>query len=214
MYNSTIKIIRDYISAYGGIKSLLKSFYFLISLLIALVLYNSWSEPLWWETIFSIMPNLIGFTLGGYAIFLAFGDSDFQSLISGKGDLNNSPLMGVSSTFVHFIVIQIISLIFALIAKSFYHPAPDIVITIFSWSKINFYTVNDYIRNVFWFICYFLFIYAIILTFASTLAIFRISRWLDAYHSKKNQMNKRKHRKLPNKRINRTPFSKRYWSRF
>lgn len=191
MYKNNINIISEYISAYGGFSSLLKSLYLHIAIVLTVLMYNSWYEAYWWESVINIIPSLIGFSLGGYAIFLAFGDSEFQSVLSGKGKNNNSPLIGVSGTFVHFIIIQIIALLLALLCKSFYYPPPTFVLTAFRFFEIDFYLLNRLFKILFWFLSFFAFIYAIVLSIAATLAIFRISKWLDKYHDGKKLIDRK-----------------------
>ena len=61
----------------------------------------------WHELAIGIIPNILGFTLGGYAILLAFGNEKFMFLISGEfADKKPSPFLVLNGAFVHFIVIQ------------------------------------------------------------------------------------------------------------
>ncbi len=43
-----------------------------------MILYPSWSHKGWWNDILSLMPNLLGFSLGGFAMWIAIGDEAFK----------------------------------------------------------------------------------------------------------------------------------------
>lgn len=175
-YAGVDNIFAIYWRNYGGKKSLLKSPYLAIAFLLCLIMYSSWCKDGWWNTPISILPSLIGFTLGGYAIFTAFGNEKFKELISGstEGESDNiSPFMEVNSAFAHFILLQIFSLIYALIAQS--QPLKPI------FDMVKLPTLESWIAYPFWFIGYFLFLYAITSAIAATFALFRIAYWYDSF---------------------------------
>lgn len=165
-----------YWRAYGGFPALFTSVYFWCAILLTLLLYPSWTQPNWWSDVLSIMPSVLGFSLGGYAMWMAIGDDNFRKLISGEDvDGLPSPYMEVNAAFVHFILLQLISIITALIAKAFYFKLPDS------------HFIIDTLGQYFWplclagyFISYFIFIYALLSAIAATLALFRVSSWYDA----------------------------------
>ena len=111
-----------YWRAYGGFRSLIKSPYLHISIVLSLVCwpvwlrgYETWS---WFDLAISVIPNLLGFSLGGYAILLAFGNDQFLKLIAGTEEGESvSPYIEVNAAFIHFIFMQIISLVTALAAN-------------------------------------------------------------------------------------------------
>ena len=149
---------------YGGSKALLRSPYFHFSLLFSSILYFCWRAPdskAWFDIILSAIPNILGFTLGGYAILLAFGDEKFREFISGpEKDGTPSPFMSVNSSFVHFIVIQIVSLLLAIIGVAF-----DIDSGILAWIGLLSFT------------------YAIMTAIAAALGILRLADWFDRFKS-------------------------------
>ena len=119
-------ILSRYWRAYGGITALFKSPYLWLSVVITIFLFPHWSKPEWWDDVLSIMPNLLGFSLGGYAMWIAIGDDDFRKLISGEDeDGKPSPYMEVNAAFVHFVVLQMLSMIFALFAKAYFFELPQ-----------------------------------------------------------------------------------------
>lgn len=121
-YSSFINTIGLYIRIYGGGKALLKSPYLALALVISAICHPAWAhpgfKPEWYNLPLQIIPNMLGFTLGGYAILLAFGDKEFLKLMAGKreGEQGPSPFMVINGSFVHFIVLQVLSLLLALIA--------------------------------------------------------------------------------------------------
>lgn len=193
-YKRALKLFKRYWVAYGGLKAVTLSPYFHLSLLITIISYGSWINPNWVDTPISVLPNVIGFSLGGYAIWLALGDEKFRYTISGKSkDGSDSPFIKVNATFVHFIILQVISLLFALIVKSkplynspldWQHYALNIAPWLYDFSNIAHIVAS--------FVGYLLFIYAILSALAATMAIFRIAGWLEIYHIKQNQQEERR----------------------
>lgn len=113
-----------YWKIYGGAGAIFKSCYFWSALFMTMILYPSWSHKGWWNDILSLMPNLLGFSLGGFAMWIAIGDEAFKKIITGdeineKGDVESSPYMSVNATFVHFILLQLLTIITALITKAY-----------------------------------------------------------------------------------------------
>ena len=186
------KLFLRYWKSYGGIKSVLVSPYMHISFVITLFSYGIWLENSWVEIPISVLPNVIGFSLGGYAIWLALGDDKFRISISGKTKLgDDSPFMKVNAAFIHFIVLQILALLFALISKA--EPLNNSPLALQLWFldltpwMLEFYLGLTYIAN---FIGYFIFTYAILSALAATMAIYRVAGWLEIYHASKKDEEK------------------------
>jgi hypothetical protein len=181
-------ILKRYWTDYGGLTALFCSPYFWASIFITALLYPHWASPLWWNDVLSIMPNLLGFSLGGYAMWMAIGDDNFRKLISGKDeDGLTSPYMEVNSAFVHFIILQVSSIFLSLIAKAYYFKLPD----------DNFFVL--FFGDYFHILClvgyafsYFIFIYALISALAATFALLRVSSWYDAYQDELTKLDKKK----------------------
>jgi len=72
----------------GGTKKRLKSFDSILALIITLLCMPAWTKPGWWEMPISIMPSFLGFTLGGFAIFLGFGSDSFKTFIANSDHEN------------------------------------------------------------------------------------------------------------------------------
>jgi hypothetical protein len=113
-------IFVTYYRAYGGFLEFLKSPYLYVSLILTFALYPHWASAEWWEDVLSIMPNLLGFSLGGYAMFLAIGDEKFRGFLAGKeedeDDGIESPFLALNGAFVHFIIFQVLALFFCFVS--------------------------------------------------------------------------------------------------
>ncbi|MBS1186692.1 MAG: hypothetical protein H6R04_710 [Burkholderiaceae bacterium] len=167
-YSGAFENIKRYWGAYGGRSAVLRSPYFHAAVLLLLVTWNSWSQPKWWEQVISVMPNLLGFTLGGFAIFIGFGDEKFRAILAEPDEDKNKPTIYVSlcAAFVHFILIQLAALIYAIIVGSlhFYVPWPTFVEKLIPYLNLLSGSVG-----------FCLFLYALTSLAAVTMHVFRIA---------------------------------------
>lgn len=129
--NSTIKkrilqplnSFRLYWVAYGGWTALFCSLYLWTSVIISICicylnsdLPEKWS---WTEAVRNIVPSVLGFSLGGYAMLVGFGDEKFLNALRSKGEAEKaSPYMKVNASFLHFIFIQFLCILFSTIAEA------------------------------------------------------------------------------------------------
>lgn len=112
------KVWREAWSDYQGWRAMLTSPYFLVAVLIAAGCYPLWLGETWADVAIAIVPSVLGFSIGGFAIFLAFGDERFRYLIRGRDeDGALSPFMAVCTQFVHFISVQVGTLVIAMLGK-------------------------------------------------------------------------------------------------
>lgn len=175
-YKGVNDVLSRYWAIYGGRAALLRSPYFHFSVALTAVTFNSWFYEKWWLTVISVLPNLLGFTLGGFAIFLGFGDEKFKQIISGTSATESrdfSPYLSVSATFLHFVVVQVTALLWALVASAlnFDLPGKDLSL-IGRWLGLVGSAVG-----------YWLFFYSIFLAIAAAIAIFRVAGWYDRFQS-------------------------------
>lgn len=178
-----------YWEIYGGAKAILKSCYFWGAFITTLFLYPAWSHSGWWNDILSLMPNLLGFSLGGFAMWIAIGDEAFKKIIAGdttneQGEIEISPYMSVNATFVHFILLQILAIITALLTKAY----SSILIN----NAFMYYYLGlsyKYALLSLSFVVYFLFIYSVFSALAAVLAIFRVSSWYNTFMTLSNKKN-------------------------
>jgi hypothetical protein len=154
---------RRYWKLNGGLSGVLRSPYFVCAIIVSLLCYPAWATENkdwgWYNICISIIPNLLGFTLGGYAMLLAFGSEKFRMLLAGsEDDKRPSAFMGVSATFIHFIILQILALLLSIIASA--------------WCIKS---------GVFAFIGFTVFIYSLLSALAAALAILRLVSWFDYF---------------------------------
>lgn len=175
--NQKSNILKRYWKAYGGFGAIFSSYYFYSAILITGLLYPAWTQSGWWETVLSVMPNLLGFTLGGFAMWVAIGDENFKATISGsKSSDEPSPFMVVNATFAHFIFLQIFSILLALVNKAYNIQLPNGHFLIEFWGEhLKLAT------TAFYGLGYFTFIYALLSSLASVVALFSVSSWYDDY---------------------------------
>jgi hypothetical protein len=65
----------------------------------------------------SVIPNLLGFTVGAMAIVLAFSSAPIFKMLAQDGD-PRSYFMRLTVNLVHFIVVQASALIFGIVGKA------------------------------------------------------------------------------------------------
>lgn len=180
-YIDVYRILRSYIQQYGGLHQILKSPYLHLAIFLSAITFSTWVEEGWWNIPIAILPSLISFTLAGYALFLALGNDTFRQMMAGK-EGSTSPLLSISATFVHFILLQTFALILALIAQS--RPISSIV----GLLSIAFFNtgyprdVRIVFCHIFWFISFSAFLYSITSIVAITMSLFRVARWLNIHH--------------------------------
>lgn len=171
-------IFLRYWRVYGGFNSLFKSIYFWGAISLTALLYPHWSSQEWWNDALSIMPNLLGFSLGGYAMFLAISDKGFIKLIAEKDEDDDGVTiyLEMNSTFIHFILLQICSIITAIIRKTYNFPLSEQSL-IFQYIG-DFWWSLAFLMNL---LAYFFFIYALVSAIAATFALFRTTCWYSHY---------------------------------
>ena len=175
-----------YWEAYGGYHAFWASYYCLISLVITLLCAHTWlNNEKWVDIPLSTLPSLLGFTLAGYSIWLSVGNEKLKILLAKKkSEEEYSSFMKINASFIHFIILQILALICAIILKfnsvSFIIYRSEIYISFY----LDFYLLIDYITYSFKAISFFIYIYSIMTMLAAVLGIFRIAYWTDQLYGK------------------------------
>jgi len=165
-YKGVASIFKTYWAAYGGLGALLCSPYLHAALLLLALTTPTWSTPQWWDQSLTVLPNLLGFTLGGFAIFIGFGDEKFRALLAEDDGEPVNAYVALCSTFVHFILVQLAALVAAVLAKAWWFYAP--------WMGI-FEHALPVLTAIGWAVGYGLFLYALTSVLAATMHIFRIA---------------------------------------
>lgn len=183
-YRGVWRILRRYWSAYGGFPALIASPYFHLSLVLTAATFPKWSAPGWWDTVISVMPSIVGFSLGGYAIWLAFGEERFKALLGHREPgQTTSPYMAVNAAFVHFILMQIAALLFALLvnAHTFEVCSDSVLGELLKRIGISHSAGTRLFQLVSGMVGYWLFLYALVTAIAATFAVLRVASWYDEY---------------------------------
>jgi hypothetical protein len=156
----------------GGFRALVRSFDFWLAFIVSLLATPYWITDKWPDQVISVLPSLLGFTLGGFAIFLGFGSDEFKGAIA-QSDETASPYLSVSAAFISFVAFQLAALMWALVAKAMYFDAP-----------LFLAPFSEGIRWASYFggaVGYFLFTYSLALVARAAVRIFRLSRWYNTY---------------------------------
>ena len=166
-YKGVADIFKVYWAAYGGLGSLLRSPYLHLALVLLAFTAPFWLRPNWWDQCLAVLPNLLGFTLGGFAIFIGFGDEKFRALLAEDDGAPVNAYVALCATFVHFIVVQSLALLAAVLAKAWWFYAP--------WMD-PLRSALPLLNGLGAAIGYGLFLYALCSVLAATMHIFRIAR--------------------------------------
>lgn len=115
---AAVEELAGYWKAYGGWSAFLRSPAFWFSVAVTILCIPAWDKGQWMDATLSIVPSLTGFSLGAMAIVLAFPSSPLFKLFAERGRVD-SYYLDLSSRFVHFIFIQVIALLLALIGRAY-----------------------------------------------------------------------------------------------
>jgi hypothetical protein len=164
-----------YWKIYGGFRALFKSPYLHFAVLTSIICFPIWTKsdsPFWYDLPLTALPNLLGFTLGGYAILLSFGNEKFLMKLCANDDEGPSPFMNVNGAFVHFIVVQACALFISIISLC--------------WEiKTGFFA----------FIGFTIFMYSLLTGVAAAFSILRLGKWYDIFLANKYKKLKEKKKK-------------------
>jgi len=182
-YLNAWRVIGKYWAAYGGIGALARSPYLHLSIVLSAASYGYWLAPGWWDTPISVLPNMLGFTLGGFVAFVGFMDPDIRSAIAGRRPEDPhdfSPFIKANAAYVHFLLVESVALISALVAKTTHSPSAGagLMHVISSALHISAARMGVAVR-VYWAASFLTFIYALVLLVPSITTVFRISEWID-----------------------------------
>lgn len=196
--------LRKYWTWYGGFKAIYHSWYFRLACIIALLGYFiSPFHTEWWDVFISIIPNLLGFSIGAYALVIGLGNEKFLLVITGssvKDKASASPFLSVSATFIHFIIVQTIAIFLLLFSKALYIPMPVLISELVHSSSVALATYNAS-KFTLHYLAIFFAVYALLLVVSAALHMLTMTSWIDQYFGSKRAMmiaekNQHKNQKL------------------
>jgi hypothetical protein len=172
---TTVDVLRFAWQSSGGWRAVLQSFDFRTAVVVWALASPFWLGTKWPDQVIAVLPNLLGFTLGGFAIFLGFGSDEFKGAIA-TADESTSPYLSVSAAFMLFVSVQVAALLWAIVAVALYSfPTPALLLPWVSWI--------DAASKVGGGVGYFLLCYSLALVLRAAVRIFRLSRWYNTYLS-------------------------------
>src|SRR5690242_7024510 len=74
-YRRVAEIWGRYWRAYGGFSAVLTPPYFHVALICTTLTFPFWRFPNWWDVPLGVLPNLLGFTLGGMAVLIGISEA-------------------------------------------------------------------------------------------------------------------------------------------
>jgi hypothetical protein len=177
-YSQVAEIWKRYWKAYGGFSAVLLSPYFHLALVITATTYPYWHRASWWQLPLSVLPNLLGFTLGGMAILVGISEARVVRLLSWHepGEAA-SEMTIIVAAFAHFVIVQGLALLAAFLCEAWHIPIQSIPLVgdILVENPAMAVVIIEVGQIAGWGIAYLLFVYALLLVFATTLELFRVS---------------------------------------
>lgn len=172
-----LKHFRKYFRHYGGWRAVFCSPFFAFSIFCSFVSYGNWGNVKWVELTYQVIPNMLGFSLGTYALlFSLMGNSVKNALKSIRNNNNVLYIDELNATFLHFIFMQILAFFWAyLYSQSVISDVNGFLLHRFRcvWDFMPFLRVLGSAIGIA------ILTYAISLSVASSLAVYRIARISD-----------------------------------
>jgi hypothetical protein len=179
--------LRRYFAGYGGFPKVLYSPYTHVALALTLICWGKWHSANWETIPLAVLPALLGFTLAAYALLLGFGDEKFRQFLArtGKTDVTiegaaDSTLMSVSAIFLHFVIVEMIALLLAIIGDA--NPIVAMGISGKLYGSIALLRAHpSALHHAFGFIGLFAFNWAILMALAAAIDIYHATSWYVDY---------------------------------
>jgi len=114
-YKELGRSYRLYWHLYGGWRAIFLSPYLHLAIVITAICSPIWLDgkkgaAIWADAAVNILPNLMGFSIAGMAIFLAFSNSSTLRAVTEGGE-PESYFVATTANFFHFILVQTAALI-------------------------------------------------------------------------------------------------------
>lgn len=158
----------DYRDYFGPFKDIIYTPYCHFSLILSLAISTYRPDNASWaDTALKVFPSLLGFSMGGYAVIITFGDEKFRKFLAKYCTGDNQPfLFSINGVFIHLIACQTLSIFLAWV--------------------IDFICVESLFINIF---VNAFFIYSLMLCILISFEIKTISVWYKKYIDNEDKMN-------------------------
>lgn len=171
------RFLKTYFSDYGGISAVIGSPLFLLSAMISLISYNMWLNREWTDLSMSVIPNLLGFSLGTYALLFSLISPRIRLALKSLRNKNNVRYLDeMNATFLHFIMMQVICFIWAFLYKQSLFVDISKYVAHIAPSKINIFPALSIAGSAIG-VC--LLLYSILLVIAASITVYRIAKIVD-----------------------------------
>lgn len=175
-YRTFWRNLRRYFADYGGWRGLALSPFLHAGLIVSAVSYPVWMTAKWIDSVTTIIPSLLGFSLGTYALLFSLMSNRMKQALRHLRNKSETPYLDeINATFFHFILIQTLCILWAVLMRSsaIYDlavgfEAPHVVM----WLV----TLGDKLAG---FIGYTLLSYSLLLVVASSVAVYRLAGIVD-----------------------------------
>jgi len=107
--------LRRYFRAYGGWGAIFRSPMFLLAVALTGLGYGNWFDDDKWSTLSqSLIPSLLGFSLGTYTILFSLMTGRLKRALKAVKNKNDVTFLDeINATFFHFIFVQVAALLWA-----------------------------------------------------------------------------------------------------
>lgn len=142
-------------------------------MIVSALSYSIWLSPSWVDKVDSLIPSLLGFSLGTYAILFSLVSARLKGALRAlKTDSGVSYLESINATFFHFIMVQVVTLVWATLFKgTWFFDALNLFGKETAWvSSIKWWGFRAGAFGGF-----LLLTYSILLTIAAALAVYRLA---------------------------------------
>lgn len=175
-YKALREALSKYFAEYGGWRETLCSPLLHVAIAISVISGSAWFNTHWTDLALSIVPNLLGFSLGTYGILFSLMSGRMKRALRALNNRRGRPyLYEINATFFHFIFVQTLTVLFAITCRQ------TTIIDLFEAFEIDerLYYIFDIFSFIINIIGFTLMVYSILLAVASSLAIFRLARIVD-----------------------------------
>jgi hypothetical protein len=162
-----------YFNAYGGWSAVFGSPLFMLAAIVTGLNYSQWLQENWVDTTIALIPSLLGFSLGTYAILFSLINNRLKgALRAKKNEQGISLLEVVNASFFHFIFVQVLALMWAFVysGSSLYD-----LTKLLSTSYSSAHPIFEGLKTAGSFVGYLLLIYSFLLIIAASLVVYRLA---------------------------------------